>query len=165
MKKEKKIRRGLYAGSFNPLTNGHMDIINQALQVFDEVIVAVGQNPDKKNPMFTPEERVSMIQEVYKDAPRVKVISFEGLTVNIAKRHKCDFLIRGLRCGVTSFDDECYQQKINQRLGSIKTICFFANEVNELISSTLVRMLFNQGEDYTSYVPHHVKECMGNLKD
>ena len=92
---KKNFVRAIFPGSFDPITNGHLDVIGRGVKLFDELIIAVGRSPIKE-PLFTPQERVEMIAELIKDMPRVSVESFEGLTVEYAKQRKADVILRGL---------------------------------------------------------------------
>lgn len=149
----------LYPGSFDPITKGHMNIIEQACQIFDVVVVAILINPDKKNTLFTPEERLSMIKELYLDNPKVKVISASQATVDIALAYNCQAIIRGLR-GITDFDYE-YQLAITNKeisQNQISTICFFAEPQYQNISSSMVKQILNLEKPIDKYVALGIKK-------
>ena len=153
--------RVLYPGSFNPITKGHMEIIKQASELFDEVIVAVMYNSNKPTGMFTIEERVAMINELYKDIDNVKVVSSTGATVDVAKENDCKIIIRGIR-NYTDYDYEYGMQQINYEIsnGEVRTIVLFADKEYQHISSSVVRELFSIDKDYSRYVDPLVKEKM-----
>ena len=133
----------LYAGSFDPITKGHMNIIDQASSLFDEVIVAVMQNPLKEAGLFTLEERIKMIQELYQKTDKVRVISGRGATVDLAILYECKALIRGLR-SLKDYDEEAQLQQINKEItnNKVNTICFFADKEYQFVSSTMVKEVF-----------------------
>ncbi len=149
------MKKAMYPGSFDPITNGHLDIIERASAVFDEVLVVIMQNPKKKN-HFTVEERIEMIREVVKDLKNVKVDAGEGLTVNYAKKEGAKVLIRGIRA-VTDYEYELQQASANMFLDpSIETLFFLARpEYSFLSSSSVVEMASNNGK-ITGLVP----ECL-----
>ena len=146
------MKKAMYPGSFDPITNGHLDIIERASAVFDEVVVVIMQNPKKKN-HFSVEERLSMIKEVVKDIKNVSVDAGEGLTVNFAKKEGAKALIRGIRA-VTDYEYELQQASANMFLdSSIETIFFLARpEYSFLSSSSVVEMASNNGK-ITGLVP------------
>ena len=151
----------LYPGSFDPMTKGHMNIVEQASKLFDEVVIAVMQNPNKKTGMFTPEERIEIIKELYKKMNNVKVILGSGATVDVAILHECQAIIRGLR-GLTDFDSEIQMQQINKEIsgGKVNTVCLFADKDYQYVSSSMVKEVFNLGKDITAYVDPIVQDRM-----
>ncbi len=154
------MKKALYPASFDPLTYGHMNIIEQAESLFDEVILAVMRNPSKKNPFFTQEERVKMIKEIYKDNSNIKVVSGVGATVDLANLYNCQVLLRGLR-NSKDFDDEFLLATINRKLAdNISTICLFPDNAVQHISSSVVKELYNLDKDITNYVHPIVKKKM-----
>ncbi len=146
------MKKAMYPGSFDPITNGHLDIIERASAVFDEVVVVIMQNPKKKN-HFSVDERLNMIKEVVKDLKNVSVDAGEGLTVNFAKKNGAKALIRGIRA-VTDYEYELQQASANMFLEpSIETIFFLARpEYSFLSSSSVVEMASNNGR-ITGLVP------------
>lgn len=151
----------LYPGSFDPITKGHMNIINQASKLFDEVIVAVACNPNKDKSFFTQEERLQIINELYKYAENVKVVLATGATVDVALLSGCKAILRGLR-SLTDFDYEQVMAEINKDLShdQINTICLFADKEYQFISSSIVREIFDLNKDISNYVHPYVKEKM-----
>ena len=151
----------LYPGSFDPMTKGHMNIVEQASKLFDEVIIAVMHNPAKKNAFFSTEERIEIIKELYKNNKNIKVVSASGATVDVAIKHKCNAIVRGLR-NLADFDSEMQMQQINKEIsnGQINTICLFADKEYQYVSSSMVKEVFNLGKDISSYVDPIVKERM-----
>ena len=154
-------KRVLYPGSFDPITLGHMNIIEQASLLFDEVIVAVLNNSSKKNSFFTPEERVRIIKEIYKQVDNIKVVQGEGATVDLAILYNCKAIVRGLR-GLSDYDYEVQLSQINKDIsnGEVNTICFFADQKYQFISSSVVKEVYNLGKDITPYVHPYVKQKM-----
>lgn len=154
-------KRVLYPGSFDPITLGHMNIIEQASLLFDEVIVAVLINSSKKNSFFTPEERVRIIKEIYKQVDNIKVVQGEGATVDLAMLYNCKAIVRGLR-GLSDYDYEVQLSQINKDIsnGEVNTICFFADQKYQFISSSVVKEVYNLGKDITPYVHPFVKQKM-----
>lgn len=155
------MKKAFYAGSFDPITKGHKNVIEQASKVFDEVVVAVMQNSKKTNSFFTLEERLELAQEICRDIDNVEVIKGEGTAVRLAKLYDCQALIRGLR-GVTDFDDEIRQATANRKIidREISTVCFFPDQEYQYISSSTVRELFWLNESISDYVEPIVEKAM-----
>ena len=144
-------------GSFDPITYGHIDIIKRSAQLFDEVIVAILVNPDKKY-LFTLEEREEMINESIKDFKNVKVDSFSGLLVNYAKKVDSTVIVRGLRA-VSDFEYEMQLTFMNKALDdNIETFYMMANKQYSFISSSIVKGVSGFGADLSKFVPKHVEE-------
>ena len=143
---------GLFAGSFDPFTKGHKDIVDRALaSVADEVVVAVGVNCQKAC-MFSLEERVQAIKDVYKDNPKVSVKAYEGLTTDYAKEIGADFLLRGVR-STKDFEYERDIAEVNRRLTGIETILMLSAPELSCISSSVVRELFSYNKDIKEFLP------------
>ena len=151
----------LYPGSFDPITKGHMNIVEQASDLFDEVIIAVMQNPMKGSGMFTVEERMEMIQELYKRMKNVKVISASGAAVDVAILYECKAIIRGLR-SISDYDYEVGLQQINKEISDnkVNTVCLFADKDYQFVSSSMVKEVFKLGKDVSRYVDPLVQEKM-----
>ena len=143
----------LYPGSFDPMTKGHMNIVEQASDLFDEVIIAVMQNPLKKSGLFTLEERAEIIKELYQRVNNVKIISASGAAVDVALLNECKAIIRGLR-SLSDYDYEVQLQQMNKEISNnkVNTICLFADKEYQFISSTMVKEVFNLNKDISRYV-------------
>ena len=153
----------IYPGSFDPITNGHLDILKSGAEIFEKVIIAVSYNANKKG-FLTIDERVRLIQESVKDFPNVEVDSFEGLTVEYAKKRGASVLLRGLR---TSFDFE-YEMQLSQTnnklFNEIKTVFLITKPEYNFISSSCVReILLNKG-DISGFVPEAVQVYLQELQ-
>ena len=157
--------RVLYTGSFDPITKGHMNIIEQASKLFDEVVVAILVNPNKKNYLFTMEERLEIIQKLYEKMNNIKVISAQGAAVDIAILNECKAIVRGLR-SLSDYDYEVQLQQVNKDIsnGEINTICLFADKDYQFISSSVVKEVFALDKDISKYVPPIVEEKMKKKK-
>ena len=152
-----KRKIAIVPGSFDPITYGHIDIIKRSAQLFDEVIVAILVNPDKKY-LFTLEEREEMINESIKDFKNVKVDSFSGLLVNYAKKVNSTGIVRGLRA-VSDFEYEMQLTFMNKALDdNIETFYMMANKQYSFISSSIVKGVSGFGADLSKFVPKHVEE-------
>ena len=152
-----KRKIAIVPGSFDPITYGHIDIIKRSAQLFDEVIVAILVNPDKKY-LFTLEEREEMINESIKDFKNVKVDSFSGLLVNYAKKVNSTVIVRGLRA-VSDFEYEMQLTFMNKaRDDNIETFYMMANKQYSFISSSIVKGVSGFGADLSKFVPKHVEE-------
>ena len=147
-----KKRKAIYPGSFDPVTFGHLDLIERALNLFDELIVVVASNPSKKT-LFTAEERVSFLKTALKGRPQVKVESWEGLTVHLAEKEKAFTLIRGIRA-TSDFDYEFQMALTNRKLApKIDTMFLMPSESHFYLSSRLIKEIALLGGDVSRYVP------------
>lgn len=145
-------RQAIYPGSFDPITNGHVDVICRASKIFDHITLAIVHNPNKKS-LFTVDEREKMIREVYRSDPKVSVESFSGLLSEFVDRKKIYTIIRGLRV-VTDFDYELSLALMNQKLNpKVETLFFMTNEKLLFISSTLIKEVAQFGGKVAEYVP------------
>lgn len=151
----------LYPGSFDPITKGHMNIVEQASDLFDEVIIAVMKNPQKKEGLFTLKERIEIIEEIYSNFDNVKVILGSGASVDVALLNSCKAIIRGLR-SLSDYDYEVQLQQMNKEISNneINTICLFADKEYQFVSSSMVKEVFNLDKDISKYVDPIVKEKM-----
>ena len=151
----------LYPGSFDPITKEHMNIVEQASDLFDEVVIAVMQNSSKKNGFFTIKERMEIIKELYKKMNNVKVISASGAAVDVALLNECKAIIRGLR-SLSDYDYEVQLQQINKEISNneVNTVCLFADKEYQFVSSSMVKEVFNLNKDISKYVNPIVKERM-----
>lgn len=157
------MKRAVFPGSFDPLTNGHLDIIQRSAPLFDEMIVAVLNNPDK-NPMFTVEERCEMIREVLPsidtDDCEMRVESFSGLTAAFAKQKNADAIVRGIRA-VSDYEYELRMALMNRRLEpQIETVFLMADEEFSYVSSTLMKQVFELGGRVEGLIPELVEDRM-----
>lgn len=150
----------LYPGSFDPITYGHMNIIEQACNLFDEVVVAVMCN-SRKDTMFSMEERVKLIEDLYKNNPKVKVVSDTGATIDLALKCDCKAIIRGLRT-LSDFEYEIQLAQINKQLSQnkVNTISLFAESDLEKVSSSVVKEILNLGKDISIYVHPIVEKAL-----
>ncbi len=151
----------LYPGSFDPMTKGHMNIVEQASDLFDEVIIVVMQNPLKKSGLFTLEERMEMIKELYQRMNNVRVISASGAAVDVALLNECKAIIRGLR-SLSDYDYEVQLQQMNKEISDnkVNTICLFADKEYQFVSSSMVKEVLNLDKDISRYVDPIVRERM-----
>ena len=141
-------------GTYDPVTNGHLDIVARAAQVFDSVIVAVLVNPGKQ-PLFTVEERIAMLKEASEDIPGVEVDSFEGLLVDFARHRGVTAIVKGLRA-ISDFDYELQMAQMNYRLAGVETMFMTTNPSYSYLSSSLVKDVARNGGDVSGLVPDPV---------
>lgn len=152
------IRRAIYPGSFDPITMGHLDIIERSARLFDEVVVALLSNIEKQ-PMFTTEERVEMIREIV-PLNNVRVGTFEGLLVHYAVQQQAQFVVRGIRA-ISDYEYELQMALMNRRLEpSVETVFLMAGEAYSYISSRLIKEVFKLGGPINGLVPKLVEERM-----
>ncbi|PWH81762.1 pantetheine-phosphate adenylyltransferase [Algibacter marinivivus] len=149
------MKRALFPGSFDPLTLGHYDIIKRGVPVFDEIIVAIGVNADKKY-MFSLEERIKFIEDAFAHEPKVKVVSYTGLTVDFCKELGIEFILRGLR-NPADFEFEKAIAHTNRDLAPIETVFLLTSASTSYIASSIVRDVIRNNGDYTKLVPDNVR--------
>ena len=145
------MKKAVFPGSFDPITLGHTDIIERALPLFDEIILAIGTNSSKKY-MFSLEERLNFLEETYKNEPKIKVMTYSGLTVDFCKEQGAAFILRGLRNAV----DLEFEKSIGQtnfKMAGIDSLFFITSSGKSHISSTVVRDVLKHGGDYSFMVP------------
>lgn len=150
------MKKAVFPGSFDPITLGHTDIIDRALPLFDEIILAIGTNSDKKY-MFSLEQRVHFLEETYKEEPKVKVMTYKGLTVDFCKEQNAGFILRGLRNAI----DLEYEKTIGQtnyKLSGIESVFLLTSSGKSHISSTVVRDVIRHGGKYEFMVPDVVRK-------
>ncbi|MGQ0823537.1 MAG: pantetheine-phosphate adenylyltransferase [Actinomycetota bacterium] len=145
----------LCPGSFDPVTNGHLDIIERTARHFDEVIVAVIHNPKKQTSLFTLEERQDMLREVTTHLPNIRIEAFKGLLVDFAREQGANAIVKGLRA-ISDFDYELQMAQMNQRLSGIDTFFISTSPQHSFLSSSLVREVARFGGDVSSMVPKSV---------
>lgn len=149
----------LYPGTFDPITNGHLDIVKRAATIFEKIIVAIAQSSCKK-PLFTLLERIVLVENVMATFKNVTVISFNGLIVNCAREKGANILIRGLR-SIADFEYESQLEKMNRHLmPELETFFLLSSEKYSFISSALVKELASLGGDITSFIPASVMEAI-----
>ena len=155
----------IYPGSFDPITFGHMDIIDRASGLFDKIIVAVAKS-EAKNTLFSLEDRVKLAKTIYKDNPKVEIVDFpRQLTVDVAKDQGACAIIRGLRA-VSDFDYEFQMAGMNARLANdIETIFLTASETHQFVASRFVKEIAHLGGDISSFVPVNVNAAMKDKKN
>jgi len=147
----------VYPGTFDPVTNGHIDLLERSLRIFDEVIVAVAENP-KKTPLFSLEERIALFKAVSARFQNVVIEGFDGLLVDYVRKKKAVAIIRGLRA-VSDFEYEMQMALMNRRLdNNIETVFMMPNEAYSFITSTIVKEAASYGGDVSSLVPQAVVE-------
>lgn len=151
------MKKAVFCGSFDPITKGHEAVVLQAMPLFDEIIVAVGINISKKS-TFSLEQRLRWIEDVFADYPKVKAISYEGLTVEMCKRYGADYIIRGLR-NASDFEYESTIAEANKKINpEIETIFFLTDPSLRCVSSTVVRDLIKHNCPVDEFVPERIKD-------
>ena len=145
------MKRAVFPGSFDPFTIGHHDIVLRGLQLFDEIIIGIGHNISKRD-AFPLEERLAAIQSAFKSEPRVKVMAYDGLTVDFAAEQQAQFILRGVR-SVQDFEYERNIAEANKQLSGIETVLLYTRPEYAHISSTLLRDLHAHGKDISPYLP------------
>ncbi len=160
--------RALFPGTFDPVHYGHVDIATRAARVFDELVIAVYDRP-LKSLLFTPEERISLVKETFKDHPKMRVVGYSGMTVEYCRKVGAQVIVRGLRV-FSDFEYEFRMALANHRLApDIDSIAFITDEDHTFLSSTTVREIASLGGDISSMVPAHVeaalKEKLKGLSD
>lgn len=153
------MKRAVYAGSFDPVTNGHLDVLTRAAKIFDELIVAVAHNPEKRG-LFTPEERVELLKTATTGISNVRITHFHGLLVDFSKREGACAIIRGLRA-VSDFEFEFQMALMNRRLEpALETLFLMPREEYSYVSSRLVKEVASLGGDVTAFVPGPVVKAL-----
>ena len=153
------MRTAIYPGTFDPLTNGHLDVIQRATKLFDRTIVAIAQNEGKK-PLFSRTERLALVREAIHEWPTVQADSFDGLLVNYVERHQGQVIIRGLRA-VSDFEFEFQLALMNRKLNErVETIFMMPKETYTFLSSRIVKEIARLGGDVSSFVPAHVRAAL-----
>ena len=147
----------LYPGSFDPVHNGHVEIIEVAAGLFDEVVVAALRNPQKAGPMFDVDERVKMLEESTSHLPNVRIVGFSRLVVEVAKEAGADFIIKGLRA-VSDFESEMHQAHMNLAISGVHSVFIPSATEHSFVASKLIREIAKFGGDVTSMVPAPVAQ-------
>ncbi|UCG10602.1 MAG: pantetheine-phosphate adenylyltransferase [Dehalococcoidia bacterium] len=149
----------IYPGTFDPITNGHLDIVARAAKLFAKLVIGIYDSPDKQ-PLFTVAERVELAREAVANLPNVEVESFSGLTVDFAKKVKAKAMVRGLRMSA-DFEREFDMAMMNKRLfPELELVCLMANVEYQFLSSTLLKEAANLGGDISDLVPEHVAKAL-----
>jgi pantetheine-phosphate adenylyltransferase len=152
--------RAMYPGTFDPFTNGHNDLVRRACRIFDHVVVAIAANPGKA-PLFTLEQRMALARQVLADVPNVEVAGYSGLTVNFAREHRLNAIVRGLRA-VSDFEFEFQLATMNRHLSNeVETVFLTPTEQFNFISSTLIREIASLGGDIREFVHPLVADAIG----
>ena len=144
-------RVALFPGSFDPFTRGHESIVRRALPLFDKFVIAIGVNADKRS-FMTMEQRKAWIESVFKDDPQVEVVTYTGLTVDVAREVGAQFIVRGVRL-IQDFENEKHLAEVNRDLTGIETILLYTLPEYSHISSSIVRELYRYGQDVSVYLP------------
>lgn len=144
-------RIAIFPGSFDPFTIGHWSIVNRALDMFDQIVIAIGRN-DAKHSMFSTERRIAQISSLYEDNPKVKVVAYEGLTVNAAQQYGARFILRGVRM-IQDFEYEKNLAEVNRSLTGIETVLLYTLPEHSHISSSIVRELLSYNCDVSRLLP------------
>jgi len=148
-------KKVIFPGSFDPITIGHLDIIEKSLRIFDEIIIAIGTNPEKKY-MFTENQRLNFIIKYFKNEKNVKAVAYDGLTFELCKKLKVKYIVRGVR-NFFDFEYEKNMAEFNRNLGQIETIIITSSNKNSHISSSLVKELIKNNSNFEHLVPKTVK--------
>ncbi|MDR0892369.1 MAG: pantetheine-phosphate adenylyltransferase [Mediterranea sp.] len=149
------MRRAIFPGTFDPFTIGHASIVERTLTFMDEVVIGIGVN-ENKNTYFDVERRLEMMQEYYKDNPRVQVMAYDCLTIDFARQVDAQLIVRGIRT-VKDFEYEETNADINRKLSGVETILLFTEPELTCISSTIVRELLTYGKDVSQFLPKGMK--------
>lgn len=141
---------GIFTGSFDPFTTGHLDIVKKALQICNRLVIGIGQN-EKKIPEWNLETRLKAISELFRDNKKVEVKTFSGLAVEFAKKENADFFVRGIRNNI-DFEYEKNLARINKEIGGIDTVFLLSDPETEFVSSSMVRELIHNGFDVSKFI-------------
>ena len=149
------MKRAVFPGSFDPITLGHCDIINRGTQLFDELIIAIGENLSK-NYLFSLEQRKAFIENTFSDNKKIKVFIYSGLTTDFCKKIKADYILRGIR-NSSDFEYEKSIAQTNKKIGEIETVFLLSSSEKSFISSSIVREIIKHNGKFENLVPNSVK--------
>jgi pantetheine-phosphate adenylyltransferase len=153
------MRTAIYPGSFDPLTNGHLDVVQRAAKLFDRVVVAIAKN-ESKNPLFTLNERLALVKQAVKHLPNVEADAFDGLLIEYVARRKAHVVVRGLRA-VSDFEFEFQLALMNRKLNeNIEAIFMMPKDTYTFLSSRIVKEIARLGGDVSPFVPAHVQSAL-----
>ncbi len=150
------MKKAIFPGTFDPFTIGHYDIVKRGLELFDEIIIAIGINQTKKT-LFNLEKRIDIIEKTFSDEKRVKVITYKTLTVDLAKQLKAKFILRGVR-NIADFEYEQTIAQTNKQLEDIETVILFTDSKHSFVSSSLVRELMAYNKDISRFIPTNIED-------
>ena len=154
------MKKAIFPGTFDPFTLGHLDILNRSKLIFDEVIVGVGRNNNKKT-MFSVDDRIKFIKSVVTNSDNIKVTSYEGLTIDFCKSVKANFIVRGVR-NTGDFEFEKAIARTNRLLSKIETVFLLTSAKTSFISSSIVRELIENNGDFSQLVPENISKIILN---
>lgn len=149
------MKRALFPGSFDPFTVGHLDIVERGIKIFDEIVVGIGINSEKKY-MFSLEERLAFIEACFEHESRVRVATYKGLTINFCKDIEADFILRGVRNN-GDFEFEKAIARTNRHMSKIETVFLLTSAGTSYISSSIVREIIRNNGDYSTFIPPQIK--------
>ena len=149
------MKRALFPGSFDPFTVGHLDIVERGVKIFDEIVVGIGINSEKKY-MFSLEERLAFIEACFEHESRVRVATYKGLTINFCKDIEADFILRGVRNN-GDFEFEKAIARTNRHMSKIETVFLLTSAGTSYISSSIVREIIRNNGDYSTFIPPQIK--------
>lgn len=149
------MKRALFPGSFDPFTVGHLDIVERGIKIFDEIVVGIGINSEKKY-MFSLEERLAFIEACFEHESRVRVATYKGLTINFCKDIEADFILRGVRNN-GDFEFEKAIARTNRHMSEIETVFLLTSAGTSYISSSIVREIIRNNGDYSTFIPPQIK--------
>ncbi len=144
-------RRAIFPGTFDPFTIGHLSLVERGLRMLDEIVIAIGKNESKRN-YFTVEERMQMLEELFANEPRVRIVCYDCLTIELAQEYEADYILRGIRT-VNDYEYEKTIADVNRKLSGVETLVLFTEPEYTHISSTIVRELLRYGKGVELFVP------------
>ena len=155
------MKKAIFPGTFDPFTLGHLDILNRSKLIFDEVIIGIGKNSDKKT-MFSIEKRIELIESLINDDDNIKVMGYEGLTIDFCRRVNANFIVRGVRNN-GDFEFEKAIARTNRLLSKIETVFLLTSAKTSFISSSIVRELILNNGDYQKLIPKNISNILSSI--